>query len=259
MAPILKGCEIMRTKRKIKLKRKQKKQITLLALVILVASIASVMLLTPGFNIDTIKVYGNSIVKSEDIIKSSGITTNVNIFEVSLGKAKKNIEKMGYIDEAKVKRSLPSTITISVVEAAGVAYVPVKKGNAIITADGRVLEIVKDKEKEQSLPVVKGLENAQGKVGKNISADNKARLEALLDCLKEFSKDSLVFKMQQIDVSNITEITFTYNNANLTVRVGDTEKLDYKMSLFQPILDEIGGDVEGYIDLERKIYRKKEE
>ena len=246
-------------KQKIKLKRKQKKQISLLALIILVASIASVMILTPGFDIDTIKVHGNSIVKSEDIIKSSGIATNVNIFEVSLRKARKNIEEMGYIDEAKVKRRLPSTITIDVVEAAGVAYVPVKKGNAIITADGRVLEIVKDNKKEQVLPVVKGLEGAQGKVGKTVSFENKARVEALIDCLKEFSKDSLVFEMQEIDVSNITDIKFTYNNAALTVRVGSTEKLDYKMDIFQPILNEIGENPEGYIDLERQIYRKKAE
>lgn len=249
----------MKAKQKIKLKRKQKKQITLLTLVILVASIASVMLLTPGFDIQNIKVQGNSIVKSEDIIKSSGITTNVNIFEVSLRQARKNIEKMGYIDEAKVKRSLPSTITINVVEAAGVAYIPVKKGNAIITADGRVLEIVKDKEKEQRLPVIKGLEGAQGKVGKTVSTENKARLEVLIECLKEFSKDSLVFEMQEIDVSNITDIEFTYNDAKLTVRVGDTEKLDYKMDIFKPILNEIGENPEGYVDLERQIYRKKAE
>lgn len=247
----------MKEKQKIKLKRKQKKQITLLALVILVASVASVMLLTPGFNIKNIKVQGNSIVKSEDIIKSSGIVTNVNIFEISTREAKKNIEKMGYIDEAKVKRKLPSTITIEVVEAAGVAYVPVKKGSAVITADGRVLEIVKDKEKKQTLPVIKGIENAEAKVGKAISAESKARVETLVLCLKEFSKDSLIFEMQEIDVSSISDITFTYNDSKLTVRVGNTENLDYKIDIFQPILNEIGENPEGYIDLERQIYRKK--
>ena len=55
-------------KKSIKLKRQQKKQITGLTLIIIVAALIVIMLLTPGFDIKEINVYGNSVVKNEEII-----------------------------------------------------------------------------------------------------------------------------------------------------------------------------------------------
>ncbi len=249
----------MKKVRKIKLKRKQKEQITLLTFIILIASIASILLMTPAFNIKEIKVHGNSVVKTDDVIKTSGIVENVNIFEVSLRSAKKNIGEMGYIEDVKIRRSLPSTIVIDIVEAAGVAYIPVKNGNAIITADGRCLDILKVKDETPKLVKIKGLGDVNAKVGKIVETDSKIKLEELIICLKAFSKKEYVFKMQELDISNISDIKFMYDNKKLNVRVGSTEKIDYKMEIFGPILKEIGEDAEGFIDLERKIYRKKQE
>ena len=83
-----------------KFRRKQKKQLALLTFIILIASIAAIMLLTPGFNVKKIKVTGNSVIKEDEIIRSSGIVTGVNIFDISLKKANENILSIGYIESA---------------------------------------------------------------------------------------------------------------------------------------------------------------
>jgi len=85
-----------------KFKRKQKKQIAALTFIILISALVSIMLLTPMFDIKEISVHGNSVVKDEQIVKNSKITTGINIFGVSLNAAKDNIKSMGYIESVKI-------------------------------------------------------------------------------------------------------------------------------------------------------------
>ena len=253
-------------KKSIKLKRKQKKQITGLTLIVIVAALIVIMLLTPGFDINEINVYGNSVVKGEDIIKSSGIVKGINIFSVSLKNAKDNIEDMGYIESAKVKRNFPSSIDIEVVEAAGVAYIVTKNGHIMITADGRCVDLVdlteskKDGEEEvKKLPIIRGIKSIKYKIGGKIKSEDTEKLNVLFECLKEFSKNGYVFQMEYIDVSDIDDIKFSYNSGKLKVSMGSAEKIPYKVECFGPILEAIGENPEGFIDLERLTYRKSEE
>ena len=124
-----------------KMKRRQKRQLAFLTIVVLVASVAAIMLLTPAFDIKEIEVHGNSVLKDEEIVRSSGVVKGVNIFGISMGEAKDNIKSMGYVESVKVKRSLPSTVEITVVEEVGVGYIKAEEGFVIITADGRCVDI----------------------------------------------------------------------------------------------------------------------
>ncbi len=247
------------------LKRKQKKQVAALSVIILAAAIAAIIMLTPAFNIQKITVMGNSVLDKKDIIQSSGIVTGVNIFGISTREAKKNIEEMGYVDGAKVKRRLPGTVEITIEEAVGVAKLSAKDGFLIITADGRAVELITDTKKQkdkqndkQNVPVIKGLKNVKYKIGKKITSDDAEKLDTLFTCLREFSKNSVIFNMTQIDISQSSAVKFLYNGGKLTVNCGSVEKLDYKMECFSPILEQIGDNPEGYVDLERLIYRSKQ-
>lgn len=250
-----------------KMKRRQKRELALLTVIVLIASIAAIMLLTPGFEIKKVEVHGNSVLQDEEIIRSSGIVTGVNIFGVSLGEVKDNIKSMGYIESVKVKRSLPSTVKITVVEEVGVGYIKAEDGYVIITADGRCVDITdgledsKDGKKTATtpqLPKIKGMKNVKYKVGNIITAENEAQLTSLLTCLHEFSKYGYIFDMREIDVSDTTDIKFYYKSKDLCVTVGDTDRVGYKMECFGPILSELGENPTGYINLERLTYRKLE-
>lgn len=247
-----------------KFKRRQKRQIALLTIIIFIASLIAIMLLTPGFDIKEIKVHGNSALKDEEIIRASGIVKGVNIFAVSLSEAKDNIKNMGYVENVKIKRSLPSAIEITVVEEVGVAYIKAKEGYVVITANGRCIDItdgMDNKDSGQSaslpqLPLITGLRGVKYKVGNILKAEDDTQLQALFACLHEFAKYGYVFDMREIDVSDISDIKFYYMSKNLCVTVGAAEKIGYKMECFGPILEQIGENPEGYINLERLTYRK---
>lgn len=250
-----------------KMKRRQKKQLALLTMIVLVASLVAIMLLTPGFDIKKVEVHGNSVLKDEEIIRSSGIVEGVNIFGVSLGEARDNVKSMGYIESVKIRRALPSTIEITVVEEVGVGYIKAEEGYVIITADGRCVDITdglegsKDGEKTATvpgLPKIKGMKDVKYKIGNIITSENEGQLNSLLTCLHEFSKYGYVFDMREIDVSDTTDIKFYYKSKDLCVTVGNADRVGYKMECFGPILSQLGENPEGYINLERLTYRKPE-
>lgn len=241
---------------KKKIGKRQKKQLAIITLILMIVSIIGVVLLTPGFNIKEIKVTGNTVIKAEEIISKSGIRKGINIFDFNKGVAKKNILDMGYVSEVKIKRHLPSTVEISIVEEVGVSYIKAEKGYVIITADGRCIDITdgtkgdgKGTVELPKMPVIKGLDDVKYKVGKVITSENSAQLEVLFKCLHEFSKSGHIFNMIEIDMSNMNKIRFTYLTDDLVVSVGDAEKIDYKMEVFEEILAGIGSNPKGTINL----------
>ena len=267
------------SKRKFRnIKRRQRKQLAIITVIIMIAAIAAIMLLTPGFDIKHINVYGNTVIKAEDIVFQSGITEGVNIFDVSIKNAKKNILSIGYVESVKIKRRLPSTIDITVVEEVGVAYLKADKGYVIITADGRCIDVTDGIAKNDKgdhtmelpkLPVITGLGKVKYKVGDVItSEDDPRKLEVLFECLYEFSKDNHIFNMIEIDLSRLDEIKFYYLNRNLCVIVGNDQKLSYKMDSFgttlKKIMEKDNPAPKGTLDLSRVdtlgqvIYREPE-
>lgn len=242
-------------------RRRQKRQLAILTVIILIASIAAIVLLTPGFNIKKINVTGNSVIKESEIIQRSGIEKGVNIFDVSLKKAKDNILSIGYIESVKIKRKFPSTIEINVVEEVGVAYIRAEEGYVIITADGRCIDITdgvvekNDSEKATvqlpDLPIITGLDEVKYKVGEVITSENSAQLEALFECLHELAGQEYIFNVKEINMSNPDNIEFYYMTRNLCVSLGDTDALDYKIESFGSVLADLGPNPKGYIDLSR--------
>jgi len=249
----------MAQKKRLRLREKYRKKVAGLTVVILIASFISIMLLTPAFNINKIKVHGNSVLSDEKIIQSAGIVKGVSIFGVSLARATKGVEEMGYIEKVKIKRRLPSTIEITVVEAVGVGYIPAENGYVVITADGRSIGTVTEAEDAQAgaLPVIKGLKKVKYKIGSKIVGKDERQLSALIGFLKAFSSNGYIFDMTEIDVTSFSDITFMYGKG-LKVRFGPDEKMDYKSEVFSSILAELGENPKGYLDLERQTYREEE-
>ncbi len=249
-----------------KMKRRQKKRLAFLVALVLMASVVAIILLTPAFNISKIEVYGNSVLKDEQIIKSSGIIKGVNIFGISTKEAKENVKSLGYVESVKIKRSLPSTVKITVVEEVGVAYLKAEEGFVIITADGRCIDITdgtdgKNAVQTPDFPFVRGMKNVKYKVGKTITAENETQLESLTACLHEFSRYDYIFDIREIDITDITDIKFYYRSKDLCVSIGTVDKLGYKMECFGSILEKIDTPPTGYINLkhENPTYRPMEE
>ncbi len=267
--------KIQQGKAKKNIKKKQKKQLAVITLVILIASVIAILLMTPAFNVKKITVKGNHVIETSDIIAAANIEENVNIFDINLDSAEANIKNaIGQIKEVEIKRRLlSSTIEINVVEEVGVAYIKAEEGYVIITANGRCIDITdgienKTEDNKNSvalpkLPLITGLDKVKYKVGETITSENKNQLEVLFDCLHEFSKQGHIFDMVEIDMSDMKKIEFYYLSRKLRVSVGDGSNVEFNMNCFGPILDEVekayGPSPEGFIDLPRQTYRQPEE
>ena len=126
-----------------KLRRKTKKKISMgISVFCVIVAGCMALLLTPIFSVDTITVTGNKTIASEDIVRGSGIVRGSNIFSVSLSAVQDRISCMSGIDSVKVRRSLPSTIRITVIEGNPIVYIE-DQGNLVgLTADGKVVEVI---------------------------------------------------------------------------------------------------------------------
>ncbi|MBQ8391384.1 MAG: FtsQ-type POTRA domain-containing protein [Clostridia bacterium] len=257
---------------KSKLKRRQKKQLAFLTMITLIAALIAVILLTPAFNVNNIKITGNSMVSDEEIIMAGGLSKNVNILNVDIDSAEENIKSLPYIKKAEIKRSFPDTIKIKVLEEVGVAYFTTKDGYVIISSDGKCIDVSSGLSEDKNssgqvaqlpkLPVIKGIKNVKYSKGEIIKSEDAQRLKSLFVCLHEFAKQGYIFDMKEIDMSNPEDIRFYYKGKDLCVSVGNTQRIGYKMECFRPIYDEVvnmtkkGQLPKGFIDLEHNSYRE---
>lgn len=257
---------------KIKLKRKQKKQLAFLTMITLIASLVAVILLTPAFNVNNIEITGNSMVRDEEIIMAGGLSKNVNILNVDTDAAEKNIKSLPYIKKAEIKRSFPDTIKIKVMEEVGVAYFTTKSGYVIISSDGKCIDVSSGLSEDKNssgqvaqlpkLPVIKGIKNVKYSKGEIVESEDSHRLKSLFICLHEFARQGYIFDMKEIDMSDPEDIRFYYKGKELCVSVGNTQRIGYKMECFRPIYDEVvnmtkkGQLPKGFIDLEHNSYRE---
>ena len=261
-----------RINNKIKLKRRQKKQLAFLTMITLVAALVAVILLTPAFNVNNIEISGNNMVSDEEIIMAGGLSKNVNILNVDTDAAEKNIKSLPYIKKAEIKRSFPDTIKIKVMEEVGVAYFTTKNGYVIISSDGKCIDVSSGLSEDKNssgqvaqlpkLPVIKGIKNVKYSKGEIVESEDSHRLKSLFVCLHEFARQGYIFDMKEIDMSNPEDIRFYYKGKELCVSVGNTQRIGYKMECFRPIYDEVvnmtkkGQLPKGFIDLEHNSYRE---
>ncbi|NLY42434.1 MAG: FtsQ-type POTRA domain-containing protein [Clostridiaceae bacterium] len=232
-----------------KLARRQKKRTSrkVFVLSLLFVGVLLSSLFLPVFNITSIVVVGNEKIASKSIIDLSQIEKGINIFRANLRKAKENIYEIPYIDYVKISRSYPNKIIINVKERKSVGYIPFMGSYIFIDQKGNVLEVVSEIE-EGSLPVIKGLRFNEFALGEVIRVDDEKKLEAVVSCIRELVNVGLLDKVWGIDVSDLGNIQLRIED-RIDVNIGDSLKINYKMSFLKEILKELKPDERGYIDL----------
>ena len=109
-----------------RVEKKMRRRRTFLGLLFLIFSIFVIITLalnTNLFTIDSINILGNNKVPKDLLINASNISTGQNIFKISKKNSENNLEMLSYVKEAKIKRKLPKTIIIEIIEQIGRAHV----------------------------------------------------------------------------------------------------------------------------------------
>jgi len=224
---------------------KNKKNIAIVALCIV--AFIFVLLFTPVFTVKNIQVIGNEKIAPETIINMSEISTGENIFKTDFAQVRSNVSKVSYVDTVNVKMKFPDTIVITVTEAEPSAYINFIGSYVAIGETGKILDI-KESLSEITKPVVYGVRVNSFEIGTQIVTDDEQRAELLFMMLKQLNSSGIAEKIQYLDISDTDNVTMTLRN-KISVKLGSTEGIKYKISYLKSVLDTLKEETGGVIDL----------
>ena len=232
--------------------KKSKKIIKILAIIIVFFCIAVALLKIPYFNVTSIIVVGNTKYTSEEIIEKLDIKTGKNIFLEIFSGYKNNLSKLPYIDTVKLSIKSPKSLSLKITERsiAYLAYDKEKNNFFRIDKNGYILEQIDINSKADNEILVYGLSfDNDVKFGQKINDTYISKFIVYEKISKEFESSGINGKITKVNFENsLTTITI---NDKLNVILPNDDNLKYNMSFLYGIIQKLGEDSIGKIDMTR--------
>lgn len=197
----------------------------ILALILLIALFF--LINSSLFNVTDITVIGASRFSHQDIILSSGITTDTNIIHVNEEAARQGIQQNPYLVVEDIKRVFPTGVEIIVKERIPSAQIATINGYYIINEECIALSL--NELPDQTLVTVKNLGIMQPEFGKEIVATEPEKLNALNYVLSAARDNNIVDKIEEVDISDTTNVVLLYQG-NVTVEIGHAASAEVKLA-----------------------------
>ncbi len=192
---------------------------------------AYVLLQSSLFRVREITVVGNKQLASNEIIRLTGITKDINIFKANLEQAAGRAALHPMIKLVDIKRDLPATIIIAVTERRPVGILPDRGAFIIVGDDGTYLRKTASLA-TVNLPIITGVKPV-GMPGQKIADE---RLKHALNYLLGMSANMWA-AVSEVNVSDINNIrVFTIDGVE--VKFGDDSRVSEKIKLFQEVISQ---------------------
>lgn len=94
---------------------------------------------TPLFHVRTITVIGNRHLSDAEVTRLAGLSGTTNVLWLRTGAVARRLERDPWIRRARVSRSLPGTVAVTIEERHPVAVVETGRMLLLVSGDGRVL------------------------------------------------------------------------------------------------------------------------
>lgn len=186
------------------------------AALILAAAVAA---LTLFFKVQQITVTGTQRYSEAEIVAASGIELEDNLFLLNKYRAAQAVfEQLPYVEETGIRRALPDTIVITVRECTAAAAVETGEGFWLVSANGKLLELVADA--PEDCPAVRGLTLTDAAPSTELSAvaAEASAVETLLEILRAASERAMLADISRIDLTDPACIRMSYL-ARFTVKL----------------------------------------
>lgn len=251
----------MRDKQKRKAKHRTRKRISpdawkkiLIMGAVIFAVIVSMVIF---FRVRSVEVTGNRYYSAQEIIDAANIMDGDNLLTLSRGEIAGNvIAKLPYIKNVRVTRQLPDSVVLRVTEYESTYSVQDANGDYyLITAAGKATEQIDEREAKSHI-VVEELTINPPTIGEVVTltcaegkeTEAKAHLSALLQLLQEIENAELSKYIASVQVPSAYQMTLWYGD-RFEVRLGNREKLAYKLEFLKVVVAEQKDYVTGIIDL----------
>ncbi len=212
---------------------------------------AAAMLLAANifFEISDIQVKGNVIYSEGEIRDASGLQVGDSGLLAARTLISRRIRRaLPGVSEASVSLVLPDQMVITVKETSAVAVLETASGPVLLSEDCRVVGGFRGNESELiRLRGIEPLETAEGEPLR-VGETESTKLSYLREILPLLSEMGLWGEVQDMDVSNVSNLQFTYLG-RYTVRMGKQEGVGGKLDLMRRIAEDLGIGDSGMLDM----------
>ncbi len=172
----------------------------------------------PVLQIDRIVISGNGRVSSDDVLAALNGLRGENIIWTDLESWRRRLLASPWIRDAAFRRSLPSTIEISVAEREPIGIGRVKGQLYIVDERGAVIDQYGPQYGDLDLPIIDGLAPPAGPTA--AAADGRGDLAARL-LLAMRSKPAIARRVSQVDVTDLHNAAVIVTGDPALIYLGD--------------------------------------
>ena len=229
------------------------KVVIIFSLILIVVIVLYTSLYSGIFNSDNIEIEGNKYVESEYIIKALEVNNNKNIFRYNIKDMEEILLNNKYIDKVEIKRLLPNTLKVSIIEKEIVANLYNEEIYCYIDKEGNFIDEIDENNKDNEVITVHiDYNKTDSQEIKFKNEENKKRLLYLLEYIKE---EGIYKKIDNIDMTKPNSINMG-TKEDINILLNSDEELKYNISRLAMILADLQNKKQkgGEIDLSTGKY-----
>lgn len=237
-------------------KQKNKNSFSIVVTFFLVALLIAIVITVffhPVFNLKAVEIIGTNRYTSDQVVSSSNLKLNENIFVQVLKNGNIDLSKLPYIKSYKYEYKLPDKIVVSVIERTPlyIAYNKDVNKYYLIDGEGYILEESKPEKTSEEQVFVYGIVFSEDfDVGDKINDIDKSKLDMFLNIKNELKNAIASASVTKVSFENaLTIITL---NDKLNVVFSDDKNLKYVIAFLSEIINNVGIDSIGTIDMTKK-------
>lgn len=201
------------------------------------------------FETETVVVNGNEHYSKDEILDASGLSVGDNLYLFNkYGRIDNMFGKLPYLEEVRIRRKLPGTITIEVKETFARLAIHAESGIWLVSPDGKILAEEMEESLSENLSNVYGLQLEKAKEGLLLDTQNEQGVVALSSFLEAIRANDMLDGLGDVDLTAEYDIQFTYDNRFL-VSTGMPENLERKMIYMDELIGTLAVTDVGYIEL----------
>ena len=239
--------------KKNKIRINTSKVVIIFSLILIVVIVLYTSLNSGIFNSDNIEIEGNKYVESEYIIKALEVNNNKNIFRYNIKDMEEILLNNKYIDKVEIKRLLPNTLKVSIIEKEIVANLYNEEIYCYIDKEGNFIDEIDENNKDNEVITVHiDYNKTDSQEIKFKNEENKKRLLYLLEYIKE---EGIYKKIDNIDMTKPNSINMS-TKEDINILLNSDEELKYNISRLAMILADLQNKKQkgGEIDLSTGKY-----
>ena len=199
------------------------------------AAVLLLLVYTPIFTLREVKLIGATYLTPDDILRVGEIYYGEPLFKLETDSITNRLRNDLRVEEVTVRRSLPSTLEVEVVERKPIATISCDYGYLDLDRNGKVIDSYKDL-KGMPIPMITGAQVSDLYIGDDIEDE---MVKKILYYLQQMDDESLNKISEVAIVEADYVVAYTDMARAVQIRIGKLERLEEKARLTETFLKDL--------------------